>query len=443
MLAVDYAPAQVRLDQKIDPNDEPTGSVCSSGPVRCFAHVRTHETGEVRPFAAPNGYGPPDLVAAYSIPTNITTKPVIAIVDAYGYTALESDLAMYRSQYGLPACTKANGCLNVINQSGQATPLPVDPPTTDDWTVETALDVDMASAACPNCKILVVQATDNAGDGLYTAQMAAAAAGATVISNSWGGPEGGPVTATETYFNHAGIGVYVAAGDDGYNDAGQGPDYPGTSAYVIAVGGTHLVRDTSARGFTETAWSKGGSACSLSVPKPAYQSASPCQFKATTDVAAVGDPATGVAVYNARNGGWIAVGGTSASAPFVASMMAATGHGNETSGSFFAQNVAKLNDVSAGTNGTCTTPGAILCTAGAGWDGPTGYGTPNATKFTTMGNGNGDGGGSNNGGGTNPPGGGDGSNDIEGSCSAGGGGGAGAGLVVGLAVVIRIRRRRR
>jgi subtilase family serine protease len=436
MLAPEYAPAQVRADQKFDPGDEPTGSVCSTGPNRCFAHVRTHETGEIRPFAAPNGYGATDLVAAYAIPT-ITTKPVIAIVDAYGYAAIESDLAMYRSQYGLPACTTASGCLTVINQNGQATPLPADPPTTDDWTVETALDVDMASAACPTCKIVVVQATDNTGDGLYVAQMAAAAAGATVISNSWGGPETGPVTASEMYFNHAGIGVYVAAGDAGYNDGGQGPDYPGTSQYTIAVGGTHLVRDGSARGFTETAWSKGGSACSLSVPKPAYQTTSPCQFKATADVASVGDPATGVAVYNAKNGGWISVGGTSAAAPFVASLMAATGHGSETSGAFFAQNVAKLNDVMTGTNVTCTAQGNILCTAGAGWDGPTGYGTPNASKLMpSTGNGSGSGSGSGNG---NPQGGGD-PPEIDGSCSAGG---AGAGFVVCLAIVIGIRRRRR
>jgi len=147
-------------------------------------------------------------------------------------------------------------------------------------------------------------------------------------------------------------------------------------------------------------------------------------------------------VYNARNGGWVVVGGTSASAPFLASMMAATGHGSETSGAFFAQNVAKLNDVTSGTNGTCTTPGAILCTAGTGWDGPTGFGTPIASKFApNSGGGSGSGSGSNPGG--NPPAnGGDGSNDIEGSCSAGGGG-AGAGLVVGLVVAIRIRRRRR
>src|SRR5262245_31772082 len=350
-----FAPAQVVMDRRLDLNEEPTGSVCSTGPMRCFAHVRTHETGEVRAFAGPTGFGPNDLASAYAIPTNLTTTPTIAIVDAYGYTALESDLAMYRSQYGLPPCTKANGCLTVINQNGAATPLPADPPTTDDWTLETALDVDMASAACPKCKILVVQATDNTGDGLYIAQNAAATAGAAVISNSWGGPEQGPVTAAEGYFNHPNVGIYVSAGDAGYNDGGQGPDYPATSAYTIAVGGTRLTRDASARGWAEVAWTKGGSACSLSVPKPAYQTTSPCTYKATTDVAAVGDPQTGVAVYNTRNGGWVSVGGTSASAPFVASLMAATGHGTETSGAFFAQNVAKLNDVTAGTNGTCGT----------------------------------------------------------------------------------------
>ena len=281
--------------------DDQTNAACTGadgGRFRCFAQIKaSSNTGNAKVFAAPTGFGPPDLVAAYNIDTNITTTPTIAIVDAYGYTALESDLAAYRTQYGLPACTIANGCLKVVNARGQTTPLPANPPANDDWTVETALDVDMASAACPKCKLLVVQA-DNAGDTLLSSQAIAKSLGATVISNSWGGPEqaGTPATAQESNFNQAGVTIFVAAGDNGYNDAGQGPDYPGTSAYAIAVGGTALRRDTTnPRGWSETAWTMGGSACSLSIAKPAYQDKSPCTYKATTDIAAVGDPATGYA----------------------------------------------------------------------------------------------------------------------------------------------------
>jgi MYXO-CTERM domain-containing protein len=311
----------------------------------------------------------------------------------------------------------------------------------------------MASAACPKCKILVVQATDNMGNGLEVGQNAAATLGATVISNSWGGPEAAntpPATTamSEAYFDHPNIAIFVSAGDAGYNDAGMGPDYPGTSSHAIAVGGTRLVKDaTTARGWSETAWVKGGSACSLSIAKPAYQTKSPCAFKATTDIAAVGDPATGLAVYNAKNGGWITVGGTSASSPFVASIFAATGNGTQTSGSFISSKASLLYDVTSGTNGTCGA-NTLLCTAAVGWDGPTGYGTPNAALLmpatgptgTGTGTGTGPGTGTGGAGGGSSDGTSGGSQDVTGGCSTGGGN-AGAGLLLGLAM-LGFRRRR-
>lgn len=425
-----------------------TGSVCANtGGRRCFAHAHATADGYVLAGAAPQGLGPADLQSAYQIPTTIQGSPTVAIVDAYGYPQLEADLAQYRSTFGLPACTSASGCLKVVNQNGGPSPLPPAPPAGDDWTLETALDIDMVSAACPSCKILVIQAQDSAGNGLEVAQNTAAAMGAAVISNSWGGPEqpGQSLDAVETYFDHPNVAVFVSSGDDGYNDAGQGPDYPGTSAHVIAVGGTKLVKAANARGWTETAWTSGGSACSLSIAKPSYQTNSGCQFKATTDIAAVGDPATGVAVYNSRNGGWTVVGGTSASSPIVASIFAATGNGTHTSGSFVKDNVAKMFDVTTGTNGTCGQ--AILCTAGTGWDGPTGYGTPNAMLLVANGN-TGTGSGSDPGTGGGVDGGGNGAGGVddgfgdgtvEGGCNAGGSTGFGSLFVIGL---LALRRRR-
>src|SRR5262249_35713741 len=149
------------------PGEIQTGSVCSGSWLRCHAHVHATQSGHVKSYAVPQGWGPADLQSAYNIPA-ITTTPTIAIVDAYGYTTLEQDLATYRSTPGLPACTTASGCLKIVNQTGGTT-LPGQPPANDDWTVETALDVDMASAACPTCKIIVVQATDDQGDGLFIA----------------------------------------------------------------------------------------------------------------------------------------------------------------------------------------------------------------------------------------------------------------------------------
>jgi subtilase family serine protease len=373
-------------EESLDLDDTPTATaVCTTGDIRCDAFVRTTPSGTYRAFAAPNGYGPADLQDAYSVPPPIG-RPTIAIVDAYGYAALESDLGVYRAQYGLPACTRANGCLTIVNASGQTSPLPADPPATDDWTLETALDVQMASAICPACRILVVQATDNMGTTLYTAQNSAAALGATVISNSWGGPETTQKIAFEPNFDHPGIAIFVSAGDHGYNEGGAGPHYPSVSAHVISVGGTRLVRDAGARGWNEVAWSLAsgngtGSSCSAMVAKPAYQSAVPCAFKAATDISAVADPATGVAVYNSKYG-WIVLGGTSAAAPIVASIFAVAGHGADASGPFVAQHSSRLYDIKSGSNGAC---GSAICNAGAGWDGPTGYGSPNATLLASTG----------------------------------------------------------
>jgi subtilase family serine protease len=374
-------------------------------------------------------------------------KPTIAIIDAYGYAALESDLAMYRATFGLSACSISNGCLRIVNQAGQASPLPAGPPADDDWTIETALDVDMASAMCPNCDLLVIQGDDPTSNGMLIAQNTAAQLGASVISDSWGGPESPPPddpSSLEVFFNHPGIATFVAGGDDGFDDQlsanGTGPDYPGTSAFVISVGGTHLVKDTSARGWHETTWAPvagnakqgaGGSACSLSIAKPAYQTASPCAFKATTDVAAVADPATGLAVYNAANGGWLELGGTSAAAPMVAALFAAAGLGAEVSGAYLATNAANLNDVTTGSNGTCGTD-TLLCNAAVGWDGPTGYGTPNAKALAPAA--------PVSSGGSNSTSGSDGPADITGGCAVGGAT-PGFGAALGFAL-LAVRRRR-
>jgi hypothetical protein len=353
-------------------------NVCNGGRWTCFAKVQVDDTTHrIKPMASPQGLGATDLVAAYKLNTSLSPGATIAIVDAYNYPNAESDLAKYRAQYGLPACTKANGCLKIVNQNGQTSPLPGNAPSNDDWTVEAALDLDMASAACPNCKLLFVEAQDDQSDGLYIAQNAAASLGATVISNSWGGPEDSSVSSYETYFNHPGVGIFVAAGDDGYNDGGQGPDYPSTSAHVTGVGGTSLVKSSNTRGWTEGAWSSGGSSCSQNIAKPSYQTSTACSKHMTADVSAVGDPNTGVAVYNAGSGGWQVIGGTSASSPFVAAVYALYGLGGQAPGWAYS-NASKFFDVTTGKNGSC---GTILCNAGAGWDGPTGIGSPNGAAL--------------------------------------------------------------
>jgi hypothetical protein len=373
-------------DESLD-NTTSSRAACSGGRFHCYAMVQTDGRGLIKQTAAPSGLGATDLADAYKLNTATDPHATVAIVDAYGYPNAAADLATYRSQYGLPPCTVANGCLTIVNQRGETSPLPPAPPSGDDWTTETALDLDMASAACPKCKLLLIQADDDQGTGLFVAQATAARMGAAVVSDSWGTSEtpSDPATSYEHFFAQTNIGIFVAAGDSGYDNGGQGPDYPSTSAYVTAVGGTNLAKQAGGRGWVEKAWGQsfmggaGGSSCGLTVPKPAWQGNTACSFRAASDVAAVGDPATGPAVYNQASGGWIAVGGTSAASPLVAAIYALTGHGNAAP-NFAYTHTGAYFDVTSGSNGTC---GNVLCNAGAGWDGPTGIGTPNGAALAT------------------------------------------------------------
>ncbi|HEX3758399.1 MAG TPA: Ig-like domain-containing protein [Kofleriaceae bacterium] len=366
------------------PGAPATAAVCSHGPIRCHAHVLITAAGEIAaaaaPLAAPPGLGPAQIQSAYQIDPSQAKPATVAIVDAFGYADLESDLAVYRAQFGLPPCTRASGCLTILNQSGATSPLPPESPPDDDWPEETALDVDAISAACPSCKIIVVQANDTTPINMFTGNNTAAGLHPTVISDSWGVPTamGVDVSPGEPFFDHPGIAQFVASGDKGYDEGGMGPTYPSTSAHTISVGGTSLVQAANARGWSETAWAKGGSSCSYTIPRPAYQTSTECQFRAASDIAAVGDPATGLAVYNARAGGWVVVGGTSAASPLVAALFASIGRGDITAAQI-AQSTRALFDVTSGSNGTC---GTLLCNATTGWDGPTGFGTPSAALLS-------------------------------------------------------------
>jgi hypothetical protein len=348
--------------------------------------MRTHADG-VQPFVTPGpqGFGPADLRSAYSIPLSGGNGKVIAIVDAQDDPSAEADLAVYRSQFGLPPCTTANGCFHKVNQNGAASPLP----TADQgWAGEIALDLDMASAACPDCKIVLVEANSTSMTDLGTAELTAVKLGAAVISNSWGGPESSGIASSDaTWFNHPGVAITVSAGDDGY-----GAEYPATSRYVTAVGGTSLVKSSSARGWSEAAWGSTsntnggtGSGCSKYISKPTWQKDTGCAKRTAADVSAVADPNTGVAVYDSYGGGgWLVYGGTSAAAPLVAGILAITGN-SSADGSLAYSKPTAFFDVTSGANGSCG--GSYLCTAKAGYDGPTGMGTPNGAALSSGGSG--------------------------------------------------------
>jgi hypothetical protein len=346
------------------------------GHVRCHSWVRVNDvTGQIQPFVTPSGFGPVDLTSAYQLPATGGAGMTIAIVDAMDNPNAESDLGTYRAQFGLPPCTTANGCFRKVNQNGQASPLPA---SDVGWGQEISLDLDMASAICPSCNILLVEATSPTIANLGTAVNTAVALGANVVSNSYGGGESSTdPTTTNQFYNHAGVLITASSGDSGF-----GVEYPAAATTVLAVGGTHLVRDASARGWTETAWSGAGSGCSAFESKPAWQQDTGCARRTVADVSAVADPNTGVAVFDsfgpAGQTGWLVFGGTSVAAPVVASIFALTGHANATP-QYPYSNTTQFFDAVGGSNGTCTA--TYLCTAVAGYDGPTGIGTPNATAL--------------------------------------------------------------
>jgi subtilase family serine protease len=331
--------------------------------------------GRVVPHAtspSASSYKPADIQSAYQLSAGSGTGTV-AIVDAYDDPTVESDLGVYRKTFGISACTTTNGCFRKVNQTGGTTA----PRKNGGWAQEISLDVDMVSAACPSCKILLVEANSASFADLNTAVATAQRLGAVAISNSYGGSDASDAR-YQAYRNAANSGVAVSAstGDSGYQV--QSPaSFPG----VVSVGGTHLVRDSSARGWTETAWSGAGSGCSSINAKPTYQtSVTQCSGKANADVSAVADPNTGVAVYDSTAyqgvSGWLTFGGTSASSPIISAAFGAAGWttGAGLAGEHIWSNAGSLNDAVGGSNGSCSP--ALWCNAIAGWDGPTGLGTP-------------------------------------------------------------------
>jgi subtilase family serine protease len=369
-------------------------AVCGAparGHARCFALVRTDSgarAAAARADAAskpPPGWGATDLESAYSLPISDGSGQTVAIVDAFSDPTAAADLAVYRKQYGLPACTTASGCLRIVNEQGKkGSP----PPADGGWSVEMSLDLDMVSAACPKCHILLVEGTSNAVSDLATSVTTAARLGADVISNSYGLDEFGGMQAYYADYHPAGAAVVASSGDYGFTAA----QFPAVAPGVTVAGGTSLYKSANRRGWVEHAWGHGanssflggsGSGCSAYVRKPAFQKAvSPhCTMRTTADVSSVADPTPGVAIYDTTPNpygltpGWLVIGGTSAASPLIAGVIGLAGNGSTFHTGQIYAHPQDLNDVTVGSNGYCG--GDYLCTAKKGYDAPTGMGTPN------------------------------------------------------------------
>jgi subtilase family serine protease len=407
------SPASLRSDLSIPGKNY--RHVCGrQGPgewARCFALVRTDVGGipggyhgqfgafatsddlRINPDAAhatPAGYGPAQLVKAYSLPTSGGTGQTVALVEVGDYPTAAADLTTYRSQYGLSSCTTANGCFKKVSQTGSTTSLPK---TNAGWAEETALDMDMVSATCPNCHILIVEATSASDANLNTAENEAATLKATVISNSYGGSESG---SSNSAYSHAGIVITASAGDDGY---AEGSQQPCSYQTVVCTGGSSLVAASGTRGYSETVWNDlaagngaTGSGCSSDVAKPSWQTDKGCTKRSQSDVSFDADPENGVAIYDSTTYegyvGWLEFGGTSVAAPALAGVYGLAGNAatlSTTAAKSFWTNAGKgLYSVTSGNNlakgKKCGSAYAYICTAGTNTDGvysgPTGWGTP-------------------------------------------------------------------
>ena len=348
----------------------------------------------------PGSLTPQDLDVAYSLPaeTPSSSLQTIALIDAFNDPTAERDLATFDTQFGLPSCTAANTCLRTINEHGHAGPLPR---KDGGWAYETSIDLEMAHAICQGCRLLLVEARSEAWSDLGQAVNAAAAADASEINNSYESTseenEQAPTLAAQ-YYDHPGIIVTASAGDCGY--LGQSPEcegppagvsFPASAPGVISVGGTTLSEDAGS--WASSVWSGSGGGCSSIFNAPAWQTeastwiATGCgTARLVADTTVVGDPRTGVAVYDStplRPGGprfgWSIAGGTSVSAPIIAAEFGLAGGSLGVaypSSTLYAHlgDARALYDIQSGGNGVCG--GALACQAAPGYDGPSGVGSP-------------------------------------------------------------------
>lgn len=327
-------------------------------------------TQVLRPGQQPPGLSPRDIQSAYELPRHGGGGRRVAIVVANDYPTAEQDLAVYRRQFHLPPCTTANGCFQKVYSTG-VKPATVDPL----WALEAALDVQAVSAACPDCKITLVEAPTPfiVSSLLPAVDVASNLPGVTVVNGSWAIKEQ-PAEGSVDFHFRSGIAYTFASGD-----IGGLPVYPSVSPNVTSVGGTKLTRAHNARGWAESGWGGSGGGCSLYELKPSFQHDLLCPTnRATPDVSALADPDPGFAIYVTTPGnpsiGWQISGGTSLSAPLVAGMYALAGRPGPTDfpNTYPYARPGAFHDIVTGCAGAyCAMPGYDLVT---------GIGTPDGVR---------------------------------------------------------------
>jgi subtilase family serine protease len=350
-----------------------TESVCGMAATGgwCDAKVIADGAGAPQATTTPTGLTPTQLQRAYGL-AGAAAQPstqTVAIVVAFDDPTAEADLATASTAFGLPACTTANGCFHKVDQTGGTNY----PAPDQGWTLEASLDAQTIHAVAPHAHILLVEAKTNGLLDLMTAENYAVSH-ATEVNNSWGSVEIGAVDKLFDSIFTKPVPITVSTGDDGF-----GVEWPSSNPYVTAVGGTTLGVDANGNRLSETAWGGSGSGCSSFEPKLPWQKDTGCAHRTVADVAADADPATGMSVFDSfgyqGQTGWFVVGGTSLASPIIAATYADAAP----LPTFFGLRPyllpTALHDITSGSNGTCAP--AYLCTAGLGYDGPTGLGSPN------------------------------------------------------------------
>jgi subtilase family serine protease len=348
-------------------------AVCPSavvGAARCHSEVVTDSHGNPAASTSPSGLSPATIKSVYNFPTSLTAGAgkTVAIVDAYDDPTAESDLGVFSSQYGLPACTTANGCFTKVDERGGTTY----PRKDAGWALEISLDVQWAHAIAPGAHILLVEADSNSFANLLAAEDYAKTH-AQYVSNSWGASEFGSESSYDSHFVQSGVSFFVSSGDSGLP-----AEYPSASPNVISVGGTTLHFDRSGNFTGETGWSGSGGGCS------AYETANSAQSgfsqygqvgcggkRATPDVSLDADPSSGVSVYDTTRyqgrSGWFTVGGTSASSPMWAGRSAVAG--TTVNAAYVYGSNINFRDITSGSNGASALVGYDLVTGRGSWTG--------------------------------------------------------------------------
>ena len=345
----------------------------------CDVKIRTDAAGNpIHSLSSPvGGYAPADLESAYSLPVGGGAGKLVVLFGGNSdYPQAESDLGVYRAQYNLPACTSANGCFMKVDEHGGT-----DYPAAGSSEVEQALDMEMASAACPACRIMLIE-----GGDMDVALATVIAKGASAFSFSVLLGFGSATTSecqSLGFNDDTGLVITAALGDTGY--PGARDFIPAACQGTLAAGGTTLNKATSSRGWAETTWSGTGSGCSPYVAKPGWQTDTGCTMRMEGDVASVADPGTGMSIYNTLGAsGWLIVGGTSAAAPLIAGALTNLGIANgHFTPAWIWQNPINFYDITTGSNGTCSGDPSYFCNSNVGYDGPTGWGTLNGNLLQT------------------------------------------------------------